>query len=74
MCKTSGVRRVRQPAGGSRRYDTLRAARAYYVSRRNKKEGTKGRTKVNKGELRLAWQGGEAMVEAMVVLREYKKA
>jgi hypothetical protein len=38
MCKTSGARRVRQPAGGSRRFDTLRAARAYYVSRREKKK------------------------------------
>jgi hypothetical protein len=64
---------VRQPAGGSRRYDTLRAARAYYVSRRKAKEGTERRTKVNEGESRLAWQGGEAMV-VLTPLREYEKA
>jgi hypothetical protein len=39
-----GTRRVRQPAGGSRRCDTLRAARAYYVSRKKEKEGTERRT------------------------------
>jgi hypothetical protein len=39
-----GARRVRQPAGGSRRCDTLRAARAYYVSRKKEKEGTERRT------------------------------
>jgi hypothetical protein len=39
-----GVRRVRQPVGGSRRCDTLRAARPYYVSRKKEKEGTERRT------------------------------
>jgi hypothetical protein len=35
-----GARRVWQPAGGSRQCDTLRAARAYYISRKKEKEGT----------------------------------
>jgi hypothetical protein len=39
-----GTRRGRQPAGGSRRCDTLRAARARYFSRKKEKEGTERRT------------------------------
>jgi hypothetical protein len=39
-----GTRRGRQLAGGSRRCDTLRAARAHYFSRKKEKEATERRT------------------------------